>query len=76
MIQVLCCDHVVQELIKCNVLFKFPTKFGHCDCESHREILVGKCYKNDFFISVFTVQKNVSVQKNSPVAFALSNFLF
>ena len=55
MIQVLCCDHVVQELIKHNVSFKFSTKFGQCDCESHREILVEKCYKNDFFMSVFAV---------------------
>ena len=68
-IQVLCCDHVLWELIKHNVSFKFSTRFGQCDCESHREILVGKCYIT--VITVFTVQKKCNCAEKFTCGFCL-----
>ena len=67
----MCCDHIVQELINHNTSFKFSTAFGECDCESHKAILVGKCYKNDFFISTFTEQKECACTKEFTCGFCL-----
>ena len=71
MIQVVCCDHIVTEPIKHNVPFKFATKFGQCDFSFHKAILVGKCHKNDFLISSFTVEKKCTCTKQFTCYFCL-----
>ena len=71
MIQLLCCNHIVHELINHNITFKFASKFGESDCVFHNQILVGKCYLNDLFILTFTVAKECVCTKPFTRGFCL-----
>ena len=48
-IKVLCCDHMIKNLVDEGRFFKFSRDFN-CDCESHEKTVVLRCSKQEFFV--------------------------
>ena len=45
--KILCCEHFIQILVDEGRFFKFCVNFNGCDCDSHADVVVFPCEKDD-----------------------------